>query len=61
MRRRLLALLFILALALAVRGLTTRFVRDHLSDPSWFQSGSYSLFDRQAQKALDGHLFYLLD
>ena len=54
LRRRLLALLFILALAFAVRGLTMRFLRDHLSDPAWFQSGSYAIFDRQAQNILDG-------
>lgn len=54
LRRRLLALLFILALSFVVRGLTMRFISDHLSDPSWFQSGSYSIFDRQAQNILDG-------
>lgn len=31
-----------------------RFVRDHLADPGWFQSGTYALFDRQAQNTLDG-------
>lgn len=51
---RLLALLFILALAFAVRGLTMRFISDHLSEPGWFQSGSYAVFDRQAQNILDG-------
>lgn len=54
LQRRLLALLFILAVAFAVRGLTMRFIRDHLSDPGWFQSGSYAIFDRQAQNILDG-------
>ncbi|HYJ88453.1 MAG TPA: glycosyltransferase family 39 protein [Pyrinomonadaceae bacterium] len=54
LKRRLLALLFLLALAFAVRGLTMRFIRDNLSDPGWFQSGSYALFDRQAQNILDG-------
>jgi 4-amino-4-deoxy-L-arabinose transferase-like glycosyltransferase len=52
--RRLLALLFILVIAFAVRGLTMRFIRDHLADPGWFQSGSYALFDRQARNILDG-------
>lgn len=54
LRRRLLVVLFILALAFAVRGLTMRFIRDHLSEPGWFQSGSYAVFDRQAQNILDG-------
>lgn len=31
-----------------------RFVRDHLHDPAWFQSGTYAQFDRQAQDILDG-------
>lgn len=51
---RLLLLLVVLVLSFTVRGLTMRFVRDHLSDPGWFQSGTYALFDRQAQNILDG-------
>ena len=31
-----------------------RFVRDHLGDPGWFQSGTYARFDQQAQNILDG-------
>jgi 4-amino-4-deoxy-L-arabinose transferase-like glycosyltransferase len=63
LRRRLLAVLFILALAFAVRGLTMRFIRDHLADPSWFQSGSYALFHRQAVNILDGKssVFWISD
>jgi len=53
-KRRLILLLAILALSFAVRGLTMRFVRDHLSDPGWFQSGTYGHFDRHAQNILDG-------
>ncbi len=53
MKRRLLALLFILALAFTVRGLTMRFIRDHLTDPGWFQSGSYAILHRQAVNILD--------
>ena len=53
-KSRLLILLLVLALSFAVRGLTMRFVRDHLSDPGWFQSGTYGLLDRQAQNILDG-------
>lgn len=52
-RQRFIALLFILALAFVVRGLTMRFIHDHLSDPGWFQTGSYAVFDRQAQRVLD--------
>jgi len=50
---RFLLLLLILALAFAVRGLTARFIHDHLSDPAWFQSGTYAVFDRQARDLLD--------
>ncbi len=55
--------MFILAVALAVRGFTSRFIQDHLSDASWFQHGSYALFDRQAQKILDGRasMFWIDD
>lgn len=48
-----LALLFILALAFSVRVLTANFLRAHFDDPSWFQFGSYAIFDRQAQGILD--------
>jgi 4-amino-4-deoxy-L-arabinose transferase-like glycosyltransferase len=63
LRRRLLAIIFIIAVAFAVRGLTMRFLRDHLSDPSWFQSGSYALFHRQAVNILDGKssIFWISD
>ncbi|PYS79412.1 MAG: hypothetical protein DMF70_13070 [Acidobacteria bacterium] len=43
----------ILALAFAVRSLTANFLRAHFDDPGWFQFGSYSVFDRQAQNILD--------
>jgi 4-amino-4-deoxy-L-arabinose transferase-like glycosyltransferase len=49
----LLALLFILTLALSVRVLTANFLRAHFDDPGWFQSGSYAIFDGQAQGILD--------
>ena len=49
-----LALLFILALSFTVRFLTANFLRAHLNDPGWFQSGSFAIFDRQAQDVLDG-------
>lgn len=51
---RVLLLLLVLVCSFAVRGLTMRFVRDHLSDPGWFQSGTYAHFDLQAQNILDG-------
>ncbi|HEV2883791.1 MAG TPA: glycosyltransferase family 39 protein [Pyrinomonadaceae bacterium] len=53
-RRRLIWLLAILVLSFAVRGLTMRFIHDRLRESAWFQSGSYALFDRQAQNVLDG-------
>ncbi len=49
-----LLLLIVLLLSFTVRGLTMRFVRDHLGDPGWFQSGTYARFDQQAQNILDG-------
>jgi 4-amino-4-deoxy-L-arabinose transferase-like glycosyltransferase len=38
-------------------------MRAHLNDPSWFQSGSYAKFDRQARDILDGRqrLFWIDD
>ena len=51
--QRILALLFIVALAFAVRSLTANFLRAHFDDVGWFQFGSYSIFDRQAQNILD--------
>lgn len=62
MRRTWLALLFILALALTVRGLTANFLRAHLNDPGWFPFGIYAAFDRQAQDGLDGRAsFFRID
>jgi 4-amino-4-deoxy-L-arabinose transferase-like glycosyltransferase len=61
--RRVLALLFILALAFAVRALTANFLRAHLDEPAWFPSGIYAKFDRPAQDWLDGRksLFWIND
>ncbi|MDX6405900.1 MAG: hypothetical protein QOH70_3355 [Blastocatellia bacterium] len=61
--RRVLALLFILALALSVRALTADFLRAHLDEPGWFPSGIYGSFDRQAQNWLDGRasMFWIDD
>jgi len=54
MARRGLLLVFIVALAFAVRSLSGNFLRAHFNDPAWFQFGSYQVFDRQAQDVLDG-------
>lgn len=53
-QRRALAVIVIVALALVVRVLTAQFIAAHINDTAWFQSGSYSIFDRQAQALLDG-------
>jgi ABC-type multidrug transport system fused ATPase/permease subunit len=52
-KRRIIPLLVILTVAFTVRGLTAQFIHEHLSDPGWFQFGSYAHFDRQAQDILD--------
>jgi len=61
--RRLLALLFIVALSFCVRALTANFLRAHLDEPGWFPSGIYAKFDRPAQEWLDGRksLFLIND
>src|SRR5918911_871664 len=60
---RILPLLFIVAFSFAVRALTASFIHAHLNDPSWFQSGSYAVFDNQAQAILDRRepLFWIKD
>lgn len=62
-RRRALALVLILATAFVVRALTMQFIRAHLTDPGWFASGIYAIFDRKAQDFLDGRepLFWIND
>jgi hypothetical protein len=52
--RKLAAILSILVLALLIRGLTANFIAAHFADPGWFQSGSFAIFDKQAQQVLDG-------
>src|SRR2546421_2220609 len=61
--QRILLLLLMVALAFAVRALTANFIRAHLNDASWFQSGSYAVFDSQAQAILDRRepLFWISD
>jgi len=62
-QRRVLALLFILALAFTVRALTANFLRAHLDEPGWFPSGIYANLDRPAQDWLDGRasIFWIKD
>src|SRR5690242_12309851 len=53
-RKRLFALFAVLVIAVSVRLLTLQFMRAHLNDASWFQFGSYAIFDQQARDILDG-------
>jgi len=55
--------LIVFLLAGGVRLLTFNFVRAHLNDPAWFQSGSYRVFDKRASDILDGtgRLFWIDD
>lgn len=52
--RRVLALLFVLALSFIVHGLTAQFIGARLTDAGWFQYGSYAVFDQRAKSILDG-------
>src|SRR5215212_11198204 len=47
-------LLLMLATLLSVRVVTLMFMRAHLDDPAWFQTGSYAKFDRPAREILEG-------
>src|ERR1041384_7817445 len=53
-RRRVLFFFLIFLLAASVRLFTFNFLRAHLDDPGWFQSGSYRVFDKRANEILDG-------
>src|SRR5258705_1448788 len=53
-KKLIVALIGIVFLGFVVRLLTANFIAAHLNDPGWFQSGSFAIFDRQAQNALDG-------
>lgn len=46
-----------------MRVLTLQFMRAHLNDPAWFQTGSYAKFDRQARAIIEGRqrLFWIDD
>lgn len=52
--KKVLLVVLIIAVAVSVRVLTLQFMRAHLNDPGWFQTGSYAKFDRQARDILDG-------
>ena len=52
--RKVLILFLLLTTLLGVRVLTLMFMRAHLDDPAWFQTGSYAKFDRPAREILDG-------
>lgn len=62
-RRRLLYIVLVLVVAFSVRALTLQFMQAHLTEPGWFQSGTYALFDRSAQRILDGQapIFWIDD
>lgn len=61
--RKILLLLLLLATLLSVRVLTLMFMRAHLEDPGWFQTGSYAKFDARARDILAGrqHVFLIDD
>ncbi|HEV8167709.1 MAG TPA: glycosyltransferase family 39 protein, partial [Pyrinomonadaceae bacterium] len=63
MKKQLAILFALLLIAISVRVLTLQFMRAHLNDPAWFQTGSYAKFDRQAREILDGRqrLFWIDD
>src|SRR5262245_60622080 len=62
-RRRVLFFIIVFLLAAGVRLLTFNFLRAHLNDPAWFQSGSYRVFDKRANDLVDGkgRLFWIDD
>jgi 4-amino-4-deoxy-L-arabinose transferase-like glycosyltransferase len=60
--RKILPILLVIATLLSIRVLTLMFMRAHLNDPAWFQTGSYAKFDRQARDILDGRQrIFLID
>jgi 4-amino-4-deoxy-L-arabinose transferase-like glycosyltransferase len=63
MKKQLAILFALLIVAIGIRVLTLQFMRAHLHDPAWFQTGSYAKFDRQARDILAGRqkLFWIDD
>ena len=53
-RRRALFFCLVVLVAAGIRLLTYNFLRAHLDDPNWFQSGSYRVFEKRANDILDG-------
>lgn len=62
-RKRLLLVFVLLLTTVSVRILTLQFMRTHLNDASWFQTGSYAKFDRNAREILSAQqdLFWIND
>ncbi len=62
-RKQLPTFFALLLVAISVRVLTLHFMRAHLDDPAWFQTGSYAKFDRQARDILNArqNLFWIDD
>lgn len=54
LRNRIAIFLAIFLLAFSVRLLTMQFMKMHLYDASWFQIGSYQMFERRAENILSG-------
>ena len=52
-RRRILFFIIALVLATGVRFFTFTFLRARLTDPAWFQAGSYRVFDKHASEILN--------
>ena len=60
-KNKILPVLLVFVTLLSVRVLTLMFMRAHLNDPAWVQTGSYAKFDRQARDILDGrHGIFLI-
>lgn len=59
-RKQWLSLLLLLLIVFSVRILTFQFMRTHLHDPAWFQTGSYTKFDRHARDILVGNRPFFL-
>ena len=53
-KKQLVVVFLLLATAFSIRILTFNFMRMHLHDPAWFQTGSYAKFDKQARDILSG-------
>ncbi len=54
LRKRIAIFLVIFLLAFSVRVLTMQFMTMHLHDASWFQFGSYQMFEKRAENILSG-------